>query len=527
MFHTKQATEFEKNIWLLPILLFIGAVVVRLYLVFFSNVITPDGILYIKITKLIESGDWKKASEFSFGGKSDIHLYLFLLSFFHKVIPDWELAGRMVSVLMGSLAVIPFFLLIKGIFDIRIAAISSLFYIISPRLADYSSDVLREPTFWFFSITALWLAWGGISRRSLPYLILSSFFTGLSIFTRIEGFSILAVIFLWIIWHYWKRDSDYRRLLLSLLVFIIALPVLFSPFFILLRIKLGEWNFSYALTKISLLMMSGSKETLELTPNNIQGLPPVIPVFLELAKSHRYIIFLSDVLLKLFKSLNVVFACLAIIGILGRRRIAYNRSEILIAIWFGVFFLTAFLYLSKIYYLSGRHGLLMGIPMLIWAGIGFLELEDRVSSWLKRIRPAHFLTKNTTAVLILLILIVVLPKTLSPGSCEKRELKEAGLYLKAKGYSGVVFAGEPRLYRIAFYADSEFDSLPFAQTIDELVGFMKKGNARFLILDEKTDNASYRNILNSLQPSVFEKVDLPALEKFREYSLSLYRLKDR
>jgi hypothetical protein len=526
MFQLMNITESKKNIWLLPLLAFIGAFAVRFYLAYFSNIMTPDGILYIKIAKLIELGEWKKASEFSFGGRSDIHLYLFLLSLFHKIIPDWDMAGRMVSVLMGSLTVIPFFLLIKEMFDLRIAAIVSLFYIISPRLADYSSDLLREPTFWFLSVNALWLAWKGISKRNFLYLILSSFSTGLSIFTRIEGVSVFIVIFAWIVWYYLKCDRDPKRLLLSLFVFSFVLPVLFSPFLLLLKVKLGEWDFSYALFKIRILLMSSSG-ALELTADHIKTLPPLVPIFLELAESHKYIVFLSDTLLKLLKSINVVFAFLAIIGIFGRKSIKFKKNEVFVAIWFAVFFLTAFLYIIKIYYLSTRHGLLMGIPMLIWAGIGFFELKERIYSWLRKIRPSHFITTNITAILIIAILIVILPKTLSPGGYDKRELKKAGIYLKNMGYSGVGFVGEPRLYRIIFYADSEFSPLPSEKTIHELAGFMKENKARFLILDGKTDNAFYRNIQNNLDPSVFKKIKLPELETFQEYEISVYLMKEK
>ena len=517
-----QMTEIERRTWLLPVLAFIGAFAVRFYLVFFSDIITPDGILYIKTARLIESGESKKLMEFTF-----IHLYPYLVLLAHKIFPDWETAGRMVSVLMGSLTVIPLFLLTKRTFGLRIAAITALFYIINPRLADYSADVLREPTFWFFSITALWLAWEGVSRNNLIWMILANISTALAAFTRIEGVAIFVVILFWIIWYFTKQKPDPRRLCFHLAAYIFTFPVLLSPFIFIFREIFAKWDFGFTMVKIWLLITSKSSEALELSPESIRTVRPELVTFLELARSHRYVIFLSDIILKLVKSLNVVFFFLAIIGIFGRKSVAYSKNEIPVAIWFGVFFITAFLYITKVYYFSTRHGTLLVFPMLIWAGIGFFELKEQIRSWLGKVYPSAFFTRHMAAILVVAILIAILPKTLSPGGYEKRELKEAGVYLKAKGYSGVVFAGEPRLYRIAFYADSEFDSLPFVQTIDELVGFMKKGNARFLIVDEKTDNASYKNIIDSLHSSVFEKINLPGLEKLREYSLSLYRLKDR
>lgn len=515
-------TEIEKRIWLLPVLVFIGAFAVRFYLAFFSNIITPDGLMYIKTARLIELGESKKLMEFTF-----IHLYPYLVLLAHKIFPDWETAGRMVSVLMGSLAVIPLFLLTKSMFGLRIASITALFYIINPRLADYSADVLREPVFWFFSITALWLAWEGISRGNLIWMILSNVSTALAAFARIEGIAVFVMILLWIIWYFLKSKRDPKRLFLYLFIYIFTFPVLLLPFIFIFSETFAKWDFGFTLMKIWLLITSKSSEALELPPDTIHAVRPELVTFLELAKSHRYVIFISDILLKLVKSLNVVFFFLALIGIFGRKNVAYSKNEIPVAIWFGVFFLTAFLYIIKVYYFSTRHGTLLAFPMLIWAGIGFLELKEQICSWIKKIYPSASLTKHMTVILVFAILIAILPKTLSPGGYEKRELKGAGIYLKAKGYSGVIFAGEPGLYRVAFYAGSEFIPLPFIRTAEDLAGLMRENKAGFLILDEKTGNASYKNIRNSLHASAFEKVDLPEIARYREYALSLYRLKDR
>lgn len=517
-----QISETGKRIWLLPIFAFIGAFAIRLYLVSFSDIITPDGILYIKTARLIELGESKKLTEFTF-----IHLYPYLVVLAHKIFPDWEMAGRMVSVLMGSLTVIPLFLLTRRMFDVRIASIIALFYIINPRLADYSADVLREPTFWFFSMMALWLAWEGVSRGNLIWIILSNVSTALAAFARIEGVALFVVILLWIIWYFSKVRPDSKKLFFYLFVYIFTFPVLLSPFIFLFSEMFAKWDFGFTIVKIWLLISSKSSEALELSPDTIQAVRPELVTFLELARSHKYVIFFSDILLKLVKSLNVVFVFLAVIGIFGRKNMAYSKNEIPVAIWFGIFFLTAFLYITKVYYFSTRHGLLLGFPMLIWAGIGFFELKEQICSWLRKIYPSAFFTKHMAAILIFVILIAILPKTLSPGGYEKRELKEAGIQLKAKGYSGVIFAGEPGLYRVAFYAGSEFIPFPFVKTAEELAGLMRENKAGFLILDEKTGNASYKKIRDSLHGSDFEKVDLPEIGRYREYALSLYRLKDR
>jgi len=511
-----QIIEIEKRIWLLYVLIFFSAFLVRFYLVLFSSVITPDGILYIKAAKFIESGKLENIAEFT--------LYPFLIVLAHKIFPDWEMAGRMVSVLMGSLTVIPLFLLAKRMFDVRVALVIAFFYIINPRLADYSADVLREPTFWFFSMMALWLAWEGISRNSFMCTLLSSFATGLSVITRTEGMAIFLLILLWIFWSIWRSEHDTKKLFFHLIIFVFLLPVMFLPLIVIFKEK---YDIAYTFLKTWYFFRNKNNGVFELTPDKIQAISPGLSTFLELAKGHKYVIFLSEIIVKLVKSLNVVFFFFAVIGIFGRKSIAYSKNEVPVAIWFSVFFITAFFYITQTYYFSTRHGLLLGFPLLIWAGIGFIELKEQLCSWFKRIYPSAPFTKHMAVILIFAILIAILPKALSPGGYEKRELKEAGAYLKAKGYSGAIFAGEPGLYRVAFYAGSEFIPLPFVKKEEELADLMRENKAEFLILDKKTGSASYKDILDNLNASVFTKVDLPELERYKEYTLSLYRLKGR
>ena len=93
----------------------------------------------------------------------------------------------MVSVVFGSLTIIPLFFLTRGLFNQNVAIVSALFYAVHPRFVEYSSDVLREPVFWFFSIAALWLAWEGISRKKYFPFVLSSLSTGFAMFTRLKA----------------------------------------------------------------------------------------------------------------------------------------------------------------------------------------------------------------------------------------------------------------------------------------------------------------------------------------------------
>ena len=64
-------------------------------------------------------------------------IYPYFIFVFHKIFSNWEIAGRMVAVFFGSLAIIPFFYILKNIFERKIVIGACIFFIISPRLIEY------------------------------------------------------------------------------------------------------------------------------------------------------------------------------------------------------------------------------------------------------------------------------------------------------------------------------------------------------------------------------------------------------
>ncbi|MCX5803000.1 MAG: glycosyltransferase family 39 protein [Proteobacteria bacterium] len=490
-------------------------------MVFTASVIAPDGIFYVNIAKMINAGSLQKISEFGF-----FSLYPFLIVIAQKIFHNWEIAGRMVSAVLGSLAVIPLFLITKKLINMKIALIAGIFYIISPRLVEYSTNVLRESSYWFFSITALWLALKGLSSRKLIFVVLASLFTGLAMFTRMEGVSIFLIILLWIFWYYHEGDFGLKRLIIFLLVFIVSMPIIFSSPLLFFKNRLGSWEIGHVGTKLPFLIMNSTEHTLEVKPDILDRTTVQFRSFLDISKRHKYITFISEIIYKFIKSFNVVFFILLLFGVFRRRSIPYSRREIPILIWFTILFLSSFFYVAKTNYFGTRHGLLMGIPALVWAGIGFYELRDIFYNWVMKRKSLLNYSKYMTIFLLMVVFIVILPKTLSCSGVDKIELKEAGVYLKEMGYSKARFAGEPILHRVLFYADSEFIPLPQGMTFEEVIRFLKENQTRLLIVDKRTVDTFLDNFNGNVNPFVLEKVQLPKLDQFKEYSIVVYRLKE-
>lgn len=506
----------------ISILLFIGALLLRMIKVYQDAVIVHDGILYIKMAKIVASGDLGGISEYSF-----FNLYPVLIALAQPIFGDWELSGRMVSAFLGALAIIPFFLLVRRMIDQRVALIASLLYLISPHFIKFSSEVLRESSFWFFSMMALWLAWEGIGEKKWYFLSLSSIFTGLAIFTRIEGLGIFVLIFLWIVLFLRKKGFGKKNVFTFLLIFALSFPLLFFPPLWIIKTKLGKWEMGQVGGYIKNLpyFINSTEKVLEISPDVLEKTTNQFKVFLEISKKYRYILFISEVLYKFIKSYYIIFFFLLLFGILRRKSIPYSKKELAILLWFGVFFLLAFFYMTKHYYFSTRHGMLMGFPALIWSGIGFYELKDLVERWSERKKRLSSFARLTIFVLIPLLLLLTLPKTFLSSQDGKIVLRRTGHYLKESGYSNLKFAGQPEFIRVAFYADSEYVLLPPGKSFEETMKFIKENRVSLLVVDEKSISLYSGDLAKELNSFNFERIPKPPSKAEERYSIALYRVR--
>ncbi|MBP7527844.1 MAG: glycosyltransferase family 39 protein [Syntrophorhabdaceae bacterium] len=502
----------------IPMVLVLSAFVLRLYAALVPGIIVPDGVVYIGTAKMIIAGQWQKVPELGV-----YSTYPFFIILFQKVFPNWETAGRMVSVVFGSLAVLPFYLLMKRMFDLKIVLVASLFFVIDPRLVEYSSNVIREPVFWLFSLTALWSAWEGIVKKSWIFMVCASFFVGLAALTRMEGIALALVICLWLFWNYWKdKEFGTRRLLLFILVFLVSFPILFAIPLTVLKSKRGQWEIGHLGSKIPYILKTGYKNADAVFKQTLEESDAVSRI----VARNKYAFFLWHALYKFFRPFHVLFILLFVIGITRRKVVSYGKKEVPIVIWWSVYCLVSVLYMSQIYYLSTRHGMQMSIPALIWVSIGFFELNDLVERYLAKVRPGWRYARKVTVYMLALICVIILPSTLSWSGYSKVEMKKAGIYLKGMGYSQKRFAIEPRLIRLGFYTEGDYVVIPPYVNHATLDTFLRVEGIRYLVVDEKTVEGTIKGFKDHLRTFNLERIELPEFNMYREYSIAVFKTKE-
>jgi hypothetical protein len=140
-------------------------------------------------------------------------------------------------------------------------------------------------------------------------------------------------------------------------------------------------------------------------------------------------------------------------------------------------------------YLSGRHVLPLLFIAIFWVGEGFMTIHQWISkkiesrSLMLRIDPKRK-PSIIFAVLLVVLLAIVLPKTLKPQRYERLPEKWAGIWIENQFGKGVtLFTTVPR---VAYYADGNYEYIDFKKDrLDKIKASMSEKRALYLAIRER------------------------------------------
>jgi hypothetical protein len=448
------------------------------------QIITIDGTLYVKMAKLFSDGKYEGISNTYFT------LYPLMLFFVQKFVGDWELSGRLISLILGTLTVIPIFLLGRSLYNERVGWLSAFFYITLPNFLRFDTDVLRDPTYWFFLALTLWLTWEGLKKNRLLFMGLASISAGFGAITRVDGFILWGVLALYVAFCRTPR-IPIKRKALNVAILVIIFPILLSPILLSTKrdtnhIAVGEMT-SFSINVIRQNMraiLRPGDPIARINTGDYKSLPPLTKDALELGIRHRSILAFFEVIYKFIKSANLLIV-LILLGLWKRKREGFESPDwYLVVVFTGLFIISAS-YARQIYYFSTRHGLTLVLPCFFFAGHGLDFIAERFSRGLDHLTSRwNIIKKYLVHFLTLIIIILFLAQGLSFKRSEKFIQKEIGVWLKEKGYQGSVIMGPKQLLRLAFYADGKFVELP--DSWEKAMESIPKNGVRILIIDSCT-----------------------------------------
>jgi len=224
----------DKYLWIL----LLASLSVRIYISIFTYVIQNDSVAFMQNAEYFANGD------FLSGLRHDYHpLYSFIMAGLYKIVPNMELSGTITSIFFGTLTVIAFYLIGKGVFGQKIAFISSIILAFHPYAVRFSADIISESTYFFFFTSAFGLGFFAITRGRLLLFALTGICTAFAYLARPEGVGIICIVIGWcLLKDFVKIKIAWKEKLVSILILVISFLAISSPYLIYIKNETGVWH---------------------------------------------------------------------------------------------------------------------------------------------------------------------------------------------------------------------------------------------------------------------------------------------
>lgn len=358
--------------WAILAGLVVVCVVPRVLMAWRVPTVVADGALYIHAAQQLDAGTPPDAL-----GHLSLNTYPAILLGLHHLGLDWETAGKWWGVLIASLAVLPMYGWARRQFDQQVAVVACLLYAFHPKMIEWSPEVIRDSTFWFLFMLAIYLLWRGATEVRVRWYLAAGVAACLAALTRFEGLFLAIPLVLWSFWR-WKALRAERGRLVVGVVACLAI----GPLFILTASTL-------------ILQAETAWRLLRLDPLGrvwtwlLAGLGRLAPA---LASSAAYqgvepLSFwrmLAVFFPTMTRGLSPVFALLMFGGMWGWRHVWGRRDHQ--ALFYTGLVITAGIWVQLWYdrILCPRYALTIVLFATVFSALGLLGLSARVARWALR-----------------------------------------------------------------------------------------------------------------------------------------------
>ncbi|MBV5330493.1 MAG: glycosyltransferase family 39 protein [Chlorobium sp.] len=498
----EKLSETNVSNFIVLTLLILAASAIRLYALQNTNILNPDGPLYIHQAKAISAGEWKIAvCTLPFLSNTS-----FFISLFHCLLQDWLLAARSVSLFFGTLAVIPLYGLFRQFFskEDSVAAIAILIFL--PTWVYNSVDGVRDPVCWCFSLYGLyWLARGVREQRRL-LLSLACIAFLMAAWARIEAVWYIAAycIFLPLLIKQCRRIT-------SLLWF--SLPILLIGAILLIMNFLMEGPSLLAMCRLDDLYQrvtmgipqySNLRNSISVATQ--QEMEPLLQTFLPEARNLVWLIGLGTLANRLCEALTYPFTLITLLGI---KPFSHRNQDQNLAVYFMLMAAGALimLYYSilQTWIMEYRYMMLAILPGLLCFCSGVSALTDIFK------RHIGLPRLGILTLFVILLILITLPRLIKARGESEMAFQEIGLFLAAhhppvNEVRVSTSTGTVRL--VNFYANLDRPGLHSPEqpehiytsltgtTLVELIKNLQEKEIDYLLWEEKNAPSSWAAILS-------------------------------
>lgn len=493
------------------LLIMILGFVVRLFAYHYTLIINPDGALYINQARALYYGEWGNVVSCSMGYLS---IYPLLIAGVYAILHDWVIAAKSISLLFGSMTLVPLYLLLRRFCERKISALGTLIFAVTPVFVDRSADVVRDPIYWFFLVLGLYLFVRHMdSRRYGTFLFLSCLAFLVAGWARIEAvlFIIVSCGYLLVL----RRENRLKKLgafvlpvVFVLLIVVSSILVLDAPAMDVLRIgEIGE--------KLYAPIIEYGELRVYLAEIADQPTMSTFEFFLQSARRLVWFVALGTLLIYTIKAFFYPFFLIFIVGLGGIwTRIRRDPSVSYLFLLSVAALILLYFHILQSWVIAARFFALFILPSFIFIGFGLEKIIHLIRSRLKIKETAVF------TLICALVLAVSLPKILKPRELDKVVFKRIGELIGEREGNGQpipIVASLNTIRWISFYANLDYPGVACPQPYDDftrIVGTdyrqftrnLKKRDTRYFLWEEKRWPAKEFDFVKRKDPKRFFEV---------------------
>jgi 4-amino-4-deoxy-L-arabinose transferase-like glycosyltransferase len=424
--------------------------------------------------------------------------YPFLIFLFSPDTAHVEIAGRLISLFFGTLAIVPLFYLVKEAVGRKEAIFSVLFYSFHPYLVTYSGMLLTEATYWGLLILSVYFFWRGLREEKMWKMALSGCFLGLAYLTRPEGVGYVLVYLVWIaVWggvrkKWFKKFILIATLLLTVLIFVV-------PYVNYIHRETGQWLISKkALDAQSRVLKEGTEDVDSSKGIEKNGRVEKNSKIFGITKNVvRFVPFVTYHYLRAYHFSLWLFLFFGLIRV--RRKVIPYELFLASLVLFHLLSLSTFVP-------STIRFAVPVIPLsLFWAGAGIIEMKRYLE------KDKRFNPERVIVFLIVLAILIQLPQSLKPERSFRAEQRKVGLWLKQNTpQDAIIMSNSPQE---TFYADREFMLLPSGisrrghrgQSYDEVIHYARTKGVGYILVNKNTHEMN-PGFIESIRPADLKEI---------------------
>jgi len=446
---------------------------VRLFDCLNVGIINPDGVLYIHQARALYYGNWDQITTCAL---NYVSMYPLLIAGSYSIFHDWILSAQSISLIFGTLLLLPIYMLMRRFFDERTSAVTTLIVSLIPALVSRSADVVRDPVAWFFVAFGVYFFVLQFDSKRCACLTLSSLCFLLAAWNRIEIIVFLgaSLIFLFL----FQREEKYKRIL-----FFIAPLILLVP---LLALVLGTIDSSINdIFRTHAIINKLFRPILDY--KNLRSILAVmihqpeisqLELFLEKARHLVWLIALGTLIVYTIKAFFYPFFLIFVLGLPGTRaRTKKDKRLIYLLLICTSMVVMLYFHLLQTWIIDTRFFVPLLIPACVFMGFGIEKVFYFTNSRFKT-RP-----EITFSIICLVILAFGLPKNLDTREADKSVIKNIGETIaQREGNDHIIdVATSMHILRwTSFYVNLDYPGSPCPQPYSDFKSIVGKDYKYFL-----------------------------------------------